>query len=29
MFIDIHSHVYRVKARVPGTVEFHDPRELL
>ena len=29
MFIDIHAHVYRVKTRIPGTVEFCDPKELL
>lgn len=29
MFIDIHAHVYRVKTKIPGTVEFCDPKELL
>lgn len=29
MFIDIHAHVYRVKTKIPGTVEFCDPGELL
>ena len=29
MFIDIHAHVYRVKAKIPGITEFCDPKELL
>ena len=29
MFIDIHAHVYRVKAKIPSVVEFCDPKELL
>ncbi len=29
MFIDIHAHVYRVKTKIPGAVEFCDTKELL
>ena len=29
MFIDIHAHVFRIKTRIPDTVNFCDPQELL